>query len=60
MKKLKSEGRKIITISLPGRLYDDFIAICTKQNLNRSAIVSSYIERFIRREKPTSAKSKTV
>ena len=52
-------GRKVMTVSLPGQLYDEFIAICTKHNYNRSAIVSSCIERFVKQERKTSVKSAT-
>ena len=57
------KGRKVMTISLQNDLYEAFTAICTKQNLNRSATIASYVARFVKseqkpRNKPVT-KSKT-
>ena len=56
MKKLLQNGRKVMTVSVPSETYDAFIAICTKQNLNRSAIITSYLEKYVKRDRNTSAK----
>ena len=51
MNKLQFQGRKILTVSLQSDLFDEFIAICQKHNFNRSAVISSYIERFVKNER---------
>ena len=50
MNKLQFQGRKILTISLQSELFDEFIAICQKHKYNRSAVISSYIARFVKNE----------
>lgn len=44
-------GRKILSLSIKAELYYDFVEICRKQNLNRSAIISTYIDRFVKNER---------
>lgn len=43
-------GRKILSLSIKAELFYDFIEICRKQHLNRSAIISTYIDRFVKNE----------
>lgn len=51
MNKLQFQGRRILTISLQSDLFDEFIAICQQHKFNRSAVVSSYIARFVKNER---------
>lgn len=40
--------REIISISLPVSLYENLSYICKTQNLNRSAVITSAIEEYLR------------
>ena len=51
MQKANKKGRKIMTVSIPGEIYSDFIELCTKNNYNRSAIVAEMILRFVQRNR---------
>lgn len=40
--------REIISISLPVSLYENLSYICKTQNLNRSAVITSAIEEYLK------------
>lgn len=50
--------REIISISLPVSLYEQLSYICKTQNLNRSAVITSAIEEYLRTWQLTRSESK--
>ena len=50
--------REIISISLPVSLYENLSYICKTQNLNRSAVITSAIEEYLRTWQLTRAETR--
>lgn len=50
---MKEQNKKMVpkSFTMPKFLFDEFVNYCNKNNLNRSAVVRSLIEKYLKENK---------